>query len=214
MRRRDLLKAGGVGILAFALRSLPAVGAQGGSGAVKLTLYRRDAGGEPPVDSEIVGWAIANTTGAGELIILVNLTEGQPNAEYDVFLTVNGEGSPDGLGLLGTDDNGKGTLHLRLDLPETTESTVPVQAFLIGPDFLDSDEMPVPLKTRKKAKKKAKKKVAKKKVAKKKAKKKVTKKKVAKKKAKKKVAKKKVAKKKAKKKVAKKKAKKKATRKE
>ncbi len=194
MRRRDLLKAAGVGILAFALRNVPAVGAEGGSGAVKLTLFRRgDPGADPPTEDEIVGWAIANTTGSGELVILVKLTGGEPNAEYDVFVTVDGGEFPGGLELLSTDDEGKGSVHLKLDLPETTEDIVPVQALLMGPEILDSDVTPVPLKTNRRAKKK----VAKKKVAKKKAKKKVAKKKVAKKKAKKKVAKKKATKKKA-----------------
>ena len=55
MRRRDLLKAGGVGILAFALRNLPAIGAEGGSGAVKLLLYsRRVDGEESPLEREVV----------------------------------------------------------------------------------------------------------------------------------------------------------------
>ncbi len=199
MRRRDLLKAGGVGILAFVLRNLPAMGAEGGSGAVELVLFRRGGGGEvPPVELETVGWAIANTTGAGELIILVNLTDGQPDAEYDVFVDVNGLGNPEDVALLSTNDEGRGTVHLTLDLSNypPTEDSVDVQVGGDGPDSFASAVTPVALKSRKKAKKK----VAKKKVAKKKAKKKAAKKKVAKKKA----PKKKVAKKKAKKKVAKK----------
>lgn len=180
MRRRDLLKAGGVGILAFALRSLPAVGAEGGSGAVKLVLYKRGTDGEePPVEREIVGWAIANTTGAEQLMILVNLTDGQPDAEYDVYVDVNGQGNSEELPPLSTNKKGKGTVRLVLDLSEfaTTEESVGVQVLGDGPDSFASDEMAVPLKSEKKAKKKkAKKKAAKKKAKKKKAKKKVAKK--------------------------------------
>ncbi len=202
MRRRDLLKAGGVGILAFALRNLSAAGAEGGSGIVRLVLYsRRVDGEESPVEREVVGWAIAETTHAGELKILVNLTEGQPNADYDIYVDVNGQGNLEALPVLSTNADGEGSVRLVLDLSNfgfsAMDNSVGVRVFGYGSDNFASDETAVPLKTRKTAKKK----VAKKKATKKKAKKKVAKKKAKKKVTKKKVAKKKVTKKKAKKKV-------------
>lgn len=183
MRRRELLKVGGAGILAFALRNIPAVGAEGRSGAVKLVLYKLGADGIGiPIDAETVGWAIANTTAAGKLMVLVKLTEGQPNEEYYVDVLINDvEVYPDDPMLLNTNDNGKGTLRLVIDLPEDllTDDTVDVQ--VDGGSFA-SDKKAVPLKQKVTKKKVVKKKAAKKKVAKKKTtKKKAAKKKVAKK---------------------------------
>ncbi|UCG58187.1 MAG: hypothetical protein JSU70_01520 [Phycisphaerales bacterium] len=198
MKRRDLLKAGGLGILAFVLRNLPVEGAEGRSGAIKLVLRRR-SGEEEPGDAgvgEPIGWAIVNTTAEDQLSVLVDLSKAAPQAEYFVYVEVNGEWREEDVVVLSTDDRGTGTVRLVLDPTEYPESwpAVGVQVKMEGEEAGFAGAR-VPVRLKKKAKKKA----TKKKATKKKAKKKATKKKTAKKKATKKKAKKKATKKKAKK---------------
>lgn len=136
MKRRDLLKAGGFGILAFALRNIPAEGAEGGSGAVRLVLSKR-TGGEDPNDAgagEIVGWAIVNTTAPTgqanrQLHVLVTLDKGDPSAEYDIRVEINGVWRLPDVGPLSTSANGKGSSRLVLNLSDYPGSwpTVDIQ---------------------------------------------------------------------------------------
>ena len=107
-------------------------------GAVHLSLSERDgtelvwnqAGNGP-----VVGWAIANTTGAGALIVQIHLDNGAPDRVLDVYVKVNVDSGYVGAETtMETNRQGKGNGHVVLDVSEEPGDAVLVQVVVKKPE--------------------------------------------------------------------------------
>jgi hypothetical protein len=106
-------------------------------GAVKTVLNER-MGGDPPNDvgsGETAGWAIFNTTCDLEecvvlegiwLVVNIHLEDGMPEAEYDVYVKI--DGTVNLVGQLYTNKKGKGNFHSMMELSDAMNEEVDVQA--------------------------------------------------------------------------------------
>ena len=125
-------------------------------GAVHLSLSERDgtelvwnqAGNGP-----VVGWAIANTTGAGALIVQIHLDSATPDTVFDVYVKVNQDsGYVGGIGAVETNRKGKANGHMVLDVSEEPGDAVLVQVVVKEQDEqfdwagYASEYLPVPMK--------------------------------------------------------------------
>lgn len=102
------------------------VATAGGKGAAKMTLTDRE-------DDATVGFAVANTTADGRLIIEIHLDDGEADTLFDVWIKIDGVNltwPDDPSGNLTTNCKGKGNAHVVVDLAteaETIEVTVVVK---------------------------------------------------------------------------------------
>jgi len=124
-------------------------------GAVDFSLSERDGTEEwnEPGNGRVVGWAIANTTGAGALIVQIHLDSATPDAVFDVYVKVNQDSGWVGrIGTIETNRRGKGNGHVVLDVSEEPGDAVLVQV-VVKPENVylprvgyASEYLPVPMK--------------------------------------------------------------------